>query len=291
VVVWRNSHNHSAASASMSLGTPDSTGSSSVESHSLSIESTTTTSGGLAIASDSSPLTIEQLLTATQQQPQQQQQPYYLMTPPSQWIPPVCPPPPPQQAYPAAQAGYLGPQPMPVYVTFSDGTTMIVPGHRLNDPQQPGPCNYSFESTLCASVLNCVCFVGMFYDPTAPLAVPPPFGPPHYPAVLGDLEQLDNQQSGQRAQANIQRLVFHDQVTERSSTYGDGMTTQNSSVSLMQLQSMGYWTDPAPGHYPQANQHLAYANNPSPMVSGELTPVTLYFSPPYAQPAFHQVST
>ena len=164
VVVWRNSHNHSAASASMSLGTPDSTGSSSVESHSLSIESTTTTSGGLAIASDSSPLTIEQLLSATQQQPQQQQQqPYYLMTPPSsQWIPPVCPPPPPQQAYPAAQAGYLGPQPTPVYVTFSDGTTMIVPGHRLTDPQQPGPCNYSFESVFCYKSIKPCLLQGCF---------------------------------------------------------------------------------------------------------------------------------
>lgn len=84
----------------------------------------------------------------------QLESPYYVVSPPShpqQWgiypsIPP-CPPPqvsyaqqPPQQQQ-QQQAVQL---PTPLYVTFSDGTTMLVPTHRFHDStqqqQQNPPC-------------------------------------------------------------------------------------------------------------------------------------------------------
>ena len=82
------------------------------------------------------------------------EQPYYVMTSSSQWgiYPSVPPCPPPQVPYaygpPAVHV------PTPVYVTFSDGTTMVVPSHRTADNQQ-GLCWHWFfvSSPYCLTVL------------------------------------------------------------------------------------------------------------------------------------------
>lgn len=75
--------------------------------------------------------------------------PYYVVTPPSlthQWgiYPSIPPCPPPQVSYTQQPHQQQAVQmPTPLYVTFSDGTTMLVPTHRIHDSnqqQQPPPC-------------------------------------------------------------------------------------------------------------------------------------------------------
>lgn len=90
-------------------------------------------------------------------------QSYYVMSPPSQpqqWgiypsIPP-CPPPQVQFPQPAPQPPQPPMQmPTPLYVTFSDGTTLVVPAaHRLPDAplQQPPPTQSNIS--LCRTYLT-----------------------------------------------------------------------------------------------------------------------------------------
>lgn len=92
--------------------------------------------------------------------------PYYVVSPPSQpqqWgmypsIPP-CPPPQISYAQQPQQQQHSVQMPTPLYVTFSDGTTMLVPTHRIHDTsqqqqqQQPTPSRKKI-----ALLINEICF-------------------------------------------------------------------------------------------------------------------------------------
>lgn len=81
--------------------------------------------------------------------------PYYVVSPPSQthqWgiYPSIPPCPPPQVSYaqqPQQQQQQAVQMPTPLFVTFSDGTTMLVPTHRIHDSnqQQQNPPSIRFK--------------------------------------------------------------------------------------------------------------------------------------------------
>ncbi|EFX89797.1 ovarian tumor-like protein [Daphnia pulex] len=205
--------------------------------------------------------------------PPQVESPYYVVSPPSQpqqWgmYQPIPPCPPPQISY-AQQAQHQQQavqMPTPLYVTFSDGTTMLVPTHRIHDAsqqqqQQTPPMMYHYDPS------------GI--PPTA--SFPPQFG------MVG--ENIDQQL--ENVGMNLeQQLVLH-----QDDGYG------SSLPSLMQIPtgSLGYWPaeqqqiphhllptgfcppPPPPHHHMQQQQ----CGNPPVINAGEMTPMTVFFSSPF----------
>ncbi|KZS04492.1 uncharacterized protein LOC116925177 [Daphnia magna] len=198
--------------------------------------------------------------------------PYYVVSPPSQphqWglYPSIPPCPPPQLSYAQQTQQQAVHMPTPLYVTFSDGTTMMVPTHRIQDSsqqqQQTHPFVYHYDSSGMPSAASF---------------------PPHFGMISENIDpQLEN--IGMNLE---QQLVLH-----QEEIYG-------SLPSLMPFPpgSLGYWPAeqqqishqllpagycPPPHHHMQQQQQCA---NP-PVANGEMAPMTVFFSTPFP----YQLST